>query len=57
MGYAGNTDPSFIVPTAVATADEAGSSSSSGKMSGVSDLDFYVGDEVSLCLKRVSPYG
>lgn len=37
MGYAGNSEPSFIIPTAVAT---------SNKSDGVSDLDFFIGDDV-----------
>ena len=42
MGYSGNTDPSFLVPTAVATAEDP----AAGKTEGISDLDFYIGDEV-----------
>lgn len=43
MGYAGNTDPSFSIPTAVATAEEG--SGGVGGREGISDLDFYVGDD------------
>jgi actin-related protein len=42
MGYAGNVEPQYIIPTVLATrADEGGVQK---KMDGVEDLDFYVGD-------------
>eukprot|EP01129_Flabellula_baltica_P014682 TRINITY_DN70_c0_g1_i2.p1 TRINITY_DN70_c0_g1~~TRINITY_DN70_c0_g1_i2.p1 ORF type:complete len:418 (+),score=120.46 TRINITY_DN70_c0_g1_i2:17-1270(+) len=40
MGYAGNSEPSYIIPTAIAANDEGTRSKD-----GVPDLDFYVGDE------------
>jgi actin-related protein 3 len=41
MGYSGNVEPQYIVPTILATrADEGGV----GKRDGVEDLDFYIGD-------------
>jgi actin-related protein 3 len=46
MGYAGNTEPQFIVPTVIATKDErsSGTGTIKGKK-GIEDLDFYIGDE------------
>eukprot|EP00744_Colponema_vietnamica_P001215 GILI01002037.1.p1 GENE.GILI01002037.1~~GILI01002037.1.p1 ORF type:complete len:428 (+),score=126.24 GILI01002037.1:47-1330(+) len=45
LGYAGNCEPSFIVPTAIAThVDKKGTSFAAAK-SGVDDLDFYIGQE------------
>jgi len=41
MGYAGNSEPSYIVPTAIGANDTVGKKSSHP----VPDLDFYVGDE------------
>lgn len=41
MGYSGNVEPQYIIPTILATrADDAGV----GKRDGVEDLDFYIGD-------------
>jgi len=42
MGYAGNMNPSYIIPTVVGSDEKAGAEPSRGKMD---DLDFYVGDE------------
>jgi actin-related protein 3 len=42
MGFAGNVEPQYIIPTVCATkADEGGVA---GKRDGVEDLDFYIGD-------------
>lgn len=42
MGYSGNVEPQYIIPTVLATrADEGGVA---GKKDGVADLDFYIGD-------------
>ena len=42
MGYAGNVEPQYIVPSVIACrADEGGIQ---GKRDGVEDLDFYIGD-------------
>ena len=47
MGYAGNTEPQFIMPSAIAIKEAAGVGDQAirrlGK--GVEDLDFYIGDE------------
>lgn len=41
MGYSGNVEPQYIIPTVLATkADEGGV----GKRDGVDDLDFHIGD-------------
>ena len=55
MGYAGNNDPQYIIPSVIATR-EAPSASASGiggrigaqtasSRRGIEDLDFYIGDE------------
>lgn len=48
MGFGGNTEPSFLIPTAVAAADEgagdAGSARPGGK-EGISDMEYLVGDD------------
>ena len=47
MGYAGNTEPQFIVPSAIAVKESASVGDKSAKWlsKGVEDLDFYIGDE------------
>jgi actin-related protein 3 len=43
MGYSGNVEPQYIIPTVLATrADEGGAQG--GKRDGVEDLDFHIGD-------------
>ena len=44
MGHAGNPEPSFVVPTAIAAADDG-----TGGRDGISDLDFVIGDAVRVC--------
>jgi hypothetical protein len=45
MGYAGNCEPSFIIPTVIGTRD-GNVSRSSGKAAGsIDDLDFVIGDD------------
>ena len=39
MGYAGNVDPSYCIPTAIATTADT------SRRQGVDDLDFYIGNE------------
>ena len=46
MGYAGNYQPNFIVPTIISTLDEK-HANSSGMSTRVADLDFYIGDEAT----------
>ncbi|KAJ3009222.1 Actin- protein 3, partial [Thoreauomyces humboldtii] len=43
MGYAGNNDPQFIIPTCMATRENTSSNLSSKR--GIEDLDYYIGDE------------
>ncbi|ORZ35021.1 actin2 [Catenaria anguillulae PL171] len=51
MGYAGNSDPQYILPTAIATAPTAAGASGAGAAKnlaskrGIEDLDFFIGDE------------
>jgi actin-related protein 3 len=54
MGYAGNNDPQYIIPTAIATREgPAASTSGAGNIKasnlaskrGIEDLDFFIGDE------------
>ena len=42
MGFAGNSEPSFIIPTAIASNENPGAGS---KTLGVEDLNFVIGDE------------
>lgn len=45
MGYSGNVEPQYIIPTVLATkADEGGVGAQRGKTDGVEDLDFHIGD-------------
>jgi len=41
MGYAGNNEPSYIIPTAIACHDDNKKTTKGG----IPDLDFYIGDE------------
>ena len=45
MGYAGNSEPSYIVPTCIAIKESAkvGDSTSRKLGKGVEDLDFFIG--------------
>ena len=47
MGYAGNKEPQFIIPSAIAVKETAkvGDDASKRLTRGVEDLDFYIGDE------------
>lgn len=64
MGFAGNVEPCFIIPTVVAVNESyLGQASSQGKgwtaqhTAGVmADLDFYIGDE-ALARTHSSTYG
>lgn len=44
MGYAGNCEPSFIIPSLIGTKDPA---KVKGNWKGVEDLDFWIGDEAT----------
>ena len=47
MGYAGNTEPQFILPSAIAIKETAsvGDQAIRRLGKGVEDLDFFIGDE------------
>lgn len=47
MGYAGNSEPQYIMPSAIAIKESAsvGDKSSRRLGQGVEDLNFYIGDE------------
>lgn len=47
MGYAGNTEPQFIIPSAIAVKESASVGDKAIKRlgKGVEDLDFFIGDE------------
>ncbi len=47
MGYAGNTEPQFIMPSCIAIKESAkvGDQAIRRLGKGVEDLDFYIGDE------------
>lgn len=44
LGYSGNNDPSFIIPTAIATREVPKNQHLASKR-GIEDLDFTIGDE------------
>ncbi|KAJ3274730.1 Actin- protein 3 [Terramyces sp. JEL0728] len=48
MGYAGNNDPQYIIPTAIATkeaANRTGNQAGGTSKKGIEDLDYFIGDE------------
>lgn len=51
MGYAGNSEPSYIIPTCIAVGDDR--STSMTKKGKIDDLDFYIGDD-ALAQKQYS---
>lgn len=52
MGFAGSMEPTFVIPTAIATQDGAGSSGV-GRAKGLEDLDFHIG---TAALENASTY-
>ena len=45
MGFSGNLEPQYIIPTVLATKpEEGGLAGSAAKKDGLDDLDFHVGD-------------
>jgi actin-related protein 3 len=50
MGYAGNNEPSYIIPTAIAAHDDTKKTTKGG----IPDLDFFIGDEA---LENSTTYG
>lgn len=51
MGYAGNTEPQYIIPTTIATAESAAKKTAASAKKGVEDLDFFIGDEATAMSK------
>ena len=49
MGYAGNSEPQFIIPSAIAIKESAkiGEQANRRLAKGVEDLDFFIGDEAT----------
>ncbi|KAK5897710.1 hypothetical protein CgunFtcFv8_015190 [Champsocephalus gunnari] len=49
IGYAGNTEPQFIMPSCIAIREWAGVGDQAQRrlVKGVEDLDFYIGDEAA----------
>jgi actin-related protein 3 len=45
MGYAGNTEPQYIIPTIIATQEGKGAQKAATQKKGVEDLDFHIGDD------------
>jgi actin-related protein 3 len=45
MGFAGNTEPQYIIPTVIATQEGKGSQKAATQKKGVEDLDFHIGDD------------
>jgi len=48
LGYAGNPEPSFVIPSCIAVDDSVGSASTGSvatKKGRIDDLDFFIGDE------------
>lgn len=45
MGFAGNVEPQYIVPTVIATQEGKGTQKAATQKKGVEDLDFFIGDE------------
>lgn len=47
MGYAGNYEPNYIVPSVISVATEDKKTSNASKAEDVADLDFYIGAEAT----------
>lgn len=47
MGYAGNAEPSYIIPSTIAVG--GADSNTVRSRQGIDDLDFYIGNEVAAC--------
>jgi len=45
MGFAGNTEPQYIIPTVISTQEGKGSAKAATQKKGIEDLDFFIGDE------------
>ena len=54
MGFAGNVEPQYIIPTTISLPNSQGKSSFvDSKRGGVEDLDFYIGTD---CAKHTSSH-
>ena len=47
MGFAGNTEPQFIMPSCIAVKDAPSDQTRRRVARGVEDLDFFIGDEAT----------
>lgn len=56
MGFAGNTEPQFIIPTIIATQEGKGQQKAATQKKGVEDLDFFIGDEANAMSKTYSTF-
>jgi len=45
MGFAGNCEPQYIIPTVIALQEGKGAQKAANQKKGVDDLDFFIGDE------------
>jgi len=54
MGYAGNVEPQYIIPTVIATNEGKQAQTAATQKKGVEDLDFFIGDEA---LAKSKTYG
>jgi len=45
MGFAGNVEPQYIIPTVIAVQEGKGAQKAANQKKGVEDLDFFIGDE------------
>lgn len=43
MGYAGNCEPQYIIPTVIATQEGKGQQKAATQKKGAEDLDFFIG--------------
>eukprot|EP01122_Echinamoeba_exundans_P003088 TRINITY_DN13245_c0_g1_i1.p1 TRINITY_DN13245_c0_g1~~TRINITY_DN13245_c0_g1_i1.p1 ORF type:complete len:498 (+),score=165.86 TRINITY_DN13245_c0_g1_i1:70-1494(+) len=56
MGYAGNSEPSYIFPTTIATNESAGSLTGGSKTTGLEDLNYFVGDDAMAASQSMQVY-
>jgi actin-related protein 3 len=54
MGYAGNAEPSYIIPSTIAVGG-ADSGATVRSRQGIDDLDFYIGNEVRAASEALPP--
>jgi len=47
MGFAGNTEPQYIIPSMIALQEGKGAQKAANTKKGVEDLDFFIGDEAN----------